>query len=58
MVLNGDTNAILAKFLGISEGSLSNKINERGTEFKQSEIARIQERYSLTNEQVISIFFS
>ena len=34
MLLNGDTNASLAKFLGITEQSISNKINENGTEFK------------------------
>lgn len=58
MVLFGDTNASLAKCLGITEQSVSNKINENGTEFKKSEIAAIKQRYSLSDEQVISIFFS
>ena len=44
MVLHGDTNASLASFLGITEQSMCNKINEKGTEFKQGEIARIKER--------------
>lgn len=58
MVLNGDTNKDLAAFLDISEQSISNKINENGTEFKQKEIALIRQRYNLTAEQVEQIFFS
>lgn len=58
MVLFGDTNKTLAEFLGISEKSVSDKINERGTEFKQGEIAAIIERYSLSNEMTKQIFFS
>lgn len=58
MVLHGDTNADLAKCLGITEQSVSNKINESGTEFKQGEIAKIKARYSLTPEQVDEIFFA
>jgi hypothetical protein len=58
MVLFGDTNKTLASYLGISEKSVNDKINERNTEFRQSEIAAIKKRYSLTDEQVINIFFS
>lgn len=58
MVLNNDTNKDLADFLGISEVSVSNKINEVGTEFKQGEIALIKKRYNLSPEQVEEIFFS
>lgn len=58
MVLNHDTNKTLADFLGISEKSVSDKINERGTEFKQSEISSIKQRYSLNDEQVSAIFFN
>lgn len=58
MVLNNDTNKTLADFLGISEKSVSDKINENNTEFKQSEISMIRQRYSLTDEQTISIFFA
>ena len=58
MVLNNDTNKSLADWLGISEKSVSDKINERGTEFKQSEIAMIKKRYSLSDEQTIDIFFN
>lgn len=58
MVLNGDTNATLAEYLGITEQSVSNKINENGTEFKQGEIAKIKARYNLESEMVDRIFFA
>ena len=58
MVLHGDTNKSLAALLGITEQSVSNKINENGTEFKQGEIGRIKARYNLTSEQVDLIFFA
>lgn len=58
MVLHGDTNASLAAYLGITENSVSNKINERGTEFKQREISKIMLRYDLSAEQVREIFFA
>lgn len=57
MVLHGDTNKDLAKLLGKTEQSVSNKINEKGTEFTQGEIAKIKTRYNLTAEQVEAIFF-
>lgn len=58
MVLHEDTNKTLAEYLGISEKSVNDKINEKGTEFKQGEIAAIKKRYALTDEQVGDIFFS
>lgn len=58
MVMYGDTNASLGEFLGISEQSVSNKINENGTEFKQGEIAKIKVRYSLDSDMVDRIFFA
>lgn len=58
MVLNGDTNKDLAELLDISEQSVSNKINENGTEFKQGEISLIRQRYNLTAEQIEAIFFN
>ena len=57
MLRHGDTNKELAEYLGISEQSVSNKINESGTEFKQGEIAKIKEKYNLTADQVATIFF-
>jgi hypothetical protein len=58
IVLNQDTYATLAKYLDISERSFASKINEDGTEFKQSEISKIKEKYSLSDEEVVNIFFS
>lgn len=58
MTLHGETNKDLAELLLLSEASVSNKINETGTEFKQSEIALIQKHYNLTPEQVNEIFFN
>ena len=58
MVLHGDTNKDLAECLGISEQSVSTKINENDTEFKQGEIAKIIERYNLSAEQIAAIFFA
>lgn len=58
MALHGDTNKDLAEALEISEQSVSNKINENETEFKQGEIAKIKNRYSLNADQVDAIFFN
>ena len=58
MALHGDTNRDLAKLLGRSEQSISCKINENGSEFKQGEIAKIKERYNLSADQVTAIFFA
>lgn len=58
MALFGDTNKTLAVYLGISEKSFNDKINERNTEFRQGEILAIKKRYSLTDEEVINIFFN
>lgn len=58
MALEGDTNASLAKFLGITEQSVTNKINENGTEFKQSEICKIKRKYNLDSDTVDRIFFA
>ena len=58
MVLNGDTIRDLAEYLNRTPQSISDKINERGTEFKQGEIALIRNRYNLNADQVEAIFFS
>lgn len=57
MILHGENNNDLANLLGISMQSVSKKMNERDTEFKQGEIAKIREHYNLTAEQVTAIFF-
>ena len=58
MALHGDTNKTLAERLGISEKSFSNKINENGSQFLQSEIAKIKELYGLSDSDVVAIFFN
>lgn len=58
MVLNGDTIRDLAEYLDITPQSVSDKINERRTEFKQGEIAMIKERYNLSADQIDAIFFN
>lgn len=59
MKLHGDTNASLAKYIGISPQSFSAKKNEtHGAEFTSGEIAKIKEKYSLTATEVDSIFFA
>ena len=58
MTLHGDTNASLANYLGITEQSVCNKINEKGTEFKQGEIYMIKARYNLDGDMVDRIFFA
>jgi predicted transcriptional regulator len=57
MALHGHTNRDVASLLGITEQSVSNKINENGTEFKQGEIAKMAKKYKLTPEQIKAIFF-
>lgn len=55
----GDRQIDLAKYLCISEQTLSKKINEReGAEFSQTEIRQIKEKYNLNAAQVDDIFFT
>lgn len=59
MVLHNDTNITLAEYLGISDSTLSLKMNEtNGAEFTQGEIKKIIQRYNLTSEQTLQIFFN
>ena len=59
MVLHDDTNITLAEYLGISDSTLSLKMNEvNGAEFTQGEIRKIIKRYNLTAEQTMMIFFN
>lgn len=57
IALRGDTQTTLAEYLGISEASLSNKVNGK-TEFVQSEISTIASRYDLSPSEVTEIFFA
>ncbi len=59
MIKNGDTQKTLATAMGLSLSRLNAKINERyGASFTQTEMAFIIERYHLTNEEAMEIFFS
>ena len=58
MILHGHTNKDIANMLGISEQSVSCKINENGTEFKQGEIKIIADKYNLSPEDIATIFFA
>lgn len=59
MYLNGDSQRELAKFLGLTEQTVSAKINEKnGSEFTQGEITMMKDRYHLTPEDVDAIFFN
>lgn len=53
----GDTQSELARMLGVTEPTLSWKINGKA-EFKQSEIKAIADRYGLTGEEIKSMFFA
>lgn len=52
---NGDTVEVLANYLGIGRVALSSKINNR-SEFKQSEIRRIADRYKLPADICMKLF--
>lgn len=59
MVRYGDTQETLANAMGLSVSRLNAKINERdGAAFDQKEIQFIIDRYSLTREEAMNIFFT
>jgi hypothetical protein len=59
MKLYGDIQEDLANFIGISVQRLNAKLNEtNGAEFTQSEIQKIIQKYNLTAEEVMAIFFA
>lgn len=58
MIAFGDTRNSLAEYLGIAPTTLSYKMNEsHGRCFDKSEIDRIVSRYSLSGDDIQSIFF-
>ena len=58
MKLHGDTGTSLAMYLGIARSTFSMKINETGgAEFTQGDIGRISNKYGLSSEEVVDIFF-
>ena len=59
MKLNGDTGKTLSAYLGIARSTFSAKLNEtNGSEFTQGEISAIKEKYNLTADDVVGIFFA
>ncbi len=59
MRIHGDTGTSLAVYLGIARTTFSAKINEtNGAEFTQGEISAIKEKYKLTPEDIVNIFFT
>lgn len=55
----GETQADLADAIGISRSRFNAKLNcKNGAEFNQGEIAAVKSHFSLTAEEVDSIFFS
>lgn len=59
MALHGDNDTSLANYLLLSRSRFSAKINEtNGAEFSKREITRIRDKYNLTDEQVMQIFFT
>lgn len=59
MALHGDNDTSLANYLLLSRSRFSAKINEKnGAEFSKREITRIRDKYNLTDEQVMQIFFA
>lgn len=59
MARYGDNNIKLAKALGMSESTLSCKMNgKRNMCFTQTEIQIMIDRYNLTADDVILIFFT
>jgi hypothetical protein len=58
MVKNKDTQSTLATAMGLSLSRLNAKINERDdAAFTQSEMAFIIDRYGLSSDEAMSIFF-
>ena len=58
MKRNGDTGGNLAEHLGIARSTFSAKLNEtNGAEFTQGEIAMIKSKYSLSADDIDTIFF-
>lgn len=57
MVLYGDTQKTVADALGVTDQTVGDKINGL-SDFKQSEIKTLIDRWNLTPTQVDDIFFS
>ena len=58
MLRNGDTADDLAKALGCTRATLYNKMNRNNTDFDLGEMLIIKERYHLSLERMVEIFFT
>lgn len=56
IILKGDTQKDVADALGVTEQTIGDKLNGV-SDFKQTEIKTLIDRYDLTPEQVNDIFF-
>lgn len=56
MVANGDRQDDLAQALSLSRSALNSKVNGKKP-FRQDEMNLIMDRYGLSAEQMVSIFF-
>ena len=57
MAYYGDSKSSLSKYLGMANVTLANKMNST-SEFTQSEIKKIIDRYHLSPDEVEQIFFA
>lgn len=58
MKRHGENGGVLASALGMTPQTFSAKKNGEKAEFTQGEIAAIQERYKLSSDRVMEIFFA
>jgi hypothetical protein len=59
MKLHGDNQSDVAEYIGISLQRFNAKLNETdGAEFTQGEITKIIQKYNLTPEETMMIFFT
>lgn len=58
MIIYGDTNETLANAIGITPQRFSAKLNSyKGADFTQHEIRLIKDRYNLSADKMMNIFF-
>ena len=57
IIKNGDTQKKLAEAMGLPTSALNMRINGK-IEFRRNEIIFIKQRYSLSSDEVESIFFN
>lgn len=57
MILNGDTQSILAEVLNLPQSAISARVNGK-TPFRQNEINLLRLRWNLSDEQTVDVFFT